>query len=122
MPASADTFKEKLILKKGESASDEHKALLKYVGKRAKKSREDMSKNFTQWDKYDAVFRSERMPDKADDSATAKGQPKKLIVPLTFAQVMTFVSFCVMNLMQNRRFFELEPTGTEDNPLQEPLE
>lgn len=122
MPASADTFKEKLNIKKGESASAEHKALLSYVNKRAKKSREDMAKNFTRWDRYDAVFRSERMPDKADDSATSKGQPKKLIVPLTFAQIMTFVSFCVMNLMQNRRFFELEPTGTEDNPLQEPLE
>src|SRR5260370_40323331 len=107
MPASADTFKQKLTIKKGESASPEHTALLKYVNKRAKKSRNDMAKNFTQWDKYAAVFRSERLPDKADYSATSKGQPKKLIVPLTFAQIMTFVSFCVMNLMQNRRFFEL---------------
>lgn len=45
-----------------------------------------------------------------------------MIMSLTFAQIMTFVSFNIMSITQNARFFELEPTGTEDNPLSEPME
>jgi hypothetical protein len=117
-----DKFKEKLKWEKGKQASPEHSALISHVKKLISKSRTDMAKNFTKWDNNDDVFRSRRILDKADRAAEAKGQPKKLIVPLTFAQIMTFVSFCVMSVMQNRRFFELEPTGTEDNPLDEPME
>jgi hypothetical protein len=115
-------FKSKLVLEKDKQASSEHEALLRHTKKLVDISRGDMAKNYDAWDAHDAVFRSERRVDKEDRNAEAKGQPKKLIVPLTFSQIMTFVAFSCMSVTQNRRFFELEPTGTEDNPLEEPIE
>lgn len=102
--------------------SPEHVALLDHAKKLIDKSRNDMSPNYAIWDSHDEVFRSKRKVDKEDRVSDAKGQPRKLVIPLTFAQIMTFVAFNVMTVTQNRRFFELEPTGTEDNPLREPME
>lgn len=102
--------------------SEEHAALLRYAKGKIDKSREEMAKSYSCWDANDDVFRSRRKVDKEDLNSLAKGEPKKMIVPLTFSQVMTFVAFCVMSVTQNKRFFELEPTGTEDNPLDEPIE
>lgn len=102
--------------------SEEHAALLKEGKRLINISRSEMSKNYTKWDQNDAVFRSRRASDKEDRSAVDKGQPQKMIVGLTQAQVMTFVAFCVMGVTQNQRFFELEPVGSEDNPLREPME
>lgn len=126
MPATFDDFKAKLIRteKDGgwEAPSREHEVLLVHVKGLVSISRSEMSKNFSTWDMNDSVFRSRRCLDKEDKAAIAKGNAPKLIVPLTFAQVMTFVSFGVQSLMQEKRFFQLEPTGTEDNPLIEPVE
>ena len=102
--------------------SPEHGALLKHLISLISISRGVMSQHYLSWDIYDRAFRAERAPDKEDRESLAKGQPKKMTVPLTFSQVMTFVAFNVTTLTQNRRFFELEPTGTEDNVLEEPLE
>lgn len=118
MAASFDTFKKALENVDG----DEHKALLEHVKSLVKISRDEMAQHFTRWDENDAIFRSKRKVDKEDRAADAKGQPKKLVVPLTFSQIMTFVAFNCMTLTQNKRFFQLEPTGTEDNPLREPME
>lgn len=85
-------------------------------------SREVMSRHYSQWDENDDTFRAKRRPDKEDRDAVRRGQPKKMIVPLTTSQILTFVAFNVMVVTQNKRFFELEPTGTEDNPLREPIE
>ena len=43
-----------------------------------------------------------------------RDKPVKMIVPNTFAQVMTFSSFLFLLFNQNRTFFELLPTGAED--------
>ena len=102
--------------------SPEHVALLAHVKALIDASRTEMAKNYSQWDEHDMIFRSRRAPDHEDRNAEAKGAPKKMIVPLTYSQILTFVAFSVMSITQNQRFYELEPTGTEDNPLAEPLE
>jgi hypothetical protein len=118
MPASFDTFKEKLKDQK----SPEHTKLVQHVRDLAELSRKEMSKQYSLWDQHDATFRSKRKKDKEDDAAVSRGQPKKMVVPLTFSQCMTFVAYNTMTLTQNKRFYGLEPTGTEDNPLREPME
>jgi len=102
--------------------SPEHHAMVQHVCSLGKISRREMSTNYPQWDENDAIFRSRRKIDKEDRNAEREGKPKKLNIPLTFAQIMTFVAFNVTTITQNRRFFELEATGTEDMPLKEPLE
>ncbi len=113
-----DQFKEQLQ----NVDSEAHAALLRYVKGLFETSRGQMSKYYDTWDAHDEVFRSRRPLDKADVEAKVKGKPAKMIVPLTFSQIMTFVAFSIMSITQNRRFFELEPTGSEDNVLTEPLE
>lgn len=113
-----DDFKKKLE----KTDSEEHSALLRHVKGLVDISRGDMSKNFSAWDEHDRVFRAKKKVDREDQNAEQLGKPKKVTVPLTYSQIMTFVAFSVQSVTQNRRFFELEPTGTEDNPLTEPME
>lgn len=113
-----ETFKKALE----DQASAEHCKLRDYVKGLVDISRKTMGENYETWDRHDCAFRSERKADKEDRAAVAKGVPPKMILPLTFSQIMTFVAFCCMTLQQNARFYELQPTGTEDNPLTEPLE
>lgn len=117
--ASFDDFKEKV--QKG-PGTPEHDVLLKHCMNLIKKSRAEMGKHYSTWDYHDQVFRSRKVLDKEDRSANAKGQPAKMIIPLTFAQVMTFVAFSIMTTTQNQRFYELVPTGTRFMPLKEPIE
>ena len=102
--------------------SAEHADLLKHVRSRITTSRTKMSKHYAQWDSLDAVFRSRKPLDREDRNAIDKGQPAKMVVPTVFSQVMTFVSFNIAMLSQNDRFFTFSPTGSEDNPLLEPME
>ena len=113
MPTTYDTFRDALL----DTSSVEHKALLDHAKGLVELSRKTMGKHYTTWDIFDAEFRSQKRVDKEDRSAQAKGQPTKMIVPIAFAQVMTFVAFAVMTITQNKRFFELEPTGQQLEPL-----
>lgn len=113
-----DDFKKKIK----DPESQEHGALLAHVKGLIDKSRKTMARHYDTWDYNDAVFRSEKKVDKEDRTAAANGKPTKMIVPLVFSQVMTFVTYNVSTLSQNKRFFELEPTGSEDNPLREACE
>ena len=128
MPDNFAEFKAKLIIPKGSgedavgNPSREHTALLDHVKSLIASSRREMSKNYANWDYHDTIFRSRRVIDKEDRNALAKNQPAKMIVPLTYSQILTFVAFCVQSITQNKRFYQLEPTGTEDNPLREPME
>src|SRR5207344_1467930 len=108
-----DEFKKKVQ----DVDSSEHSALLKHVKGLAKISYKEISRHFGQWDENDRTFRSEYKPDKEDVESVRKGQMSKMIVPMTFSQVMTFVSFAIMSITQNKRFYELEPTGQEDDVL-----
>lgn len=112
------SFTEKLQ----DTKSVEHSKLLEHAKRLIELSRTTMAAYYRKWDEHDAMFRTWRHWDKEDRAAFDKGEPEKLIMPLTFSQVMTFVGFSVSTLMQNDKFFELTPSGSESNPLREPLE
>lgn len=113
-----DAFKEKVE----DPTTEQHKRLLDFAKGKIKKSRAKMSPSYPRWDYADAIFRSRRHIDKEDRSAIAKGNTAKMVVPLTFSQVMTFVAFGCMTLQQNDRFYNLQATGTKNNPLRESME
>lgn len=91
-----------------------HDKLLTYARGLVKMSRTKMSRYYPFWDLQDQVFRAERTKDKDDVQQKLKALPTKMVVPNTFAQVMTFVSFIFLMYRQNSRFYELKPTGAED--------
>jgi len=91
-----------------------HEKMLELVMADIKKSRGEMSKNYTTWDLQDQVFRGERYLDEDDVKQQAQDKPTKMIVPNTYAQVMSFTSFMFLMFKQNTNFFELTPRGDED--------
>src|ERR1043165_4345412 len=91
-----------------------HDQLLKHGMALVKMSRSKMADNYNQWDIQDDVFRGNRYLDSDDIKQSRRGKPTKMVVPNTFAQVMTFTSFLFLMFNQNRTFFELMPSGDED--------
>ena len=113
---------DKFLDKLKETDSPEHSALLTHVNNCFAASKKQIAKNYEVWDENQRIFESRREKDREDRHAELQGRPGKLIVPLSFSQVMTFVAQCVMAVTQNDRFFELQPTGQEDEVIEEAVE
>lgn len=96
--------------------------LVEYLRKCLKKSRGDMAKFYKKWDRNLQVYKGERYEDEEDEEATELGEPVKTAVPMSYAQVQTFCAFAFMLLMQNKKFYQMEPTGDEDYELNEVVE
>lgn len=77
-------------------------------------SRSVMSNYYDEWDQNDSIYRGQRTPDKDDREASKKGQPVKMVVPLAYAQIQTFVSFCLTLFLQKEDIVELVPASPED--------
>ena len=84
------TFEE---LKK-EGVSQQHLKLLEHVKQLVALSREHMQSKYEDWDSYDEIYRGYRQMDDDDKKAKQKQAPKKMVVPLGFAQLQTFAAFC----------------------------
>ena len=72
-----------------------------------KLSRVEMVRHYPDWDRHDMVYRGERQADSEDVKASERKEPMKMIVPLTYQQVQTFVSFCYGVFNQRDYFYEL---------------
>lgn len=107
---------------KAEDQDEDLKKLKDKVCSLVKMSRGKMSDSYDVWDAHNDTYRGLKTPDKEDLKSREMDEPEKMIVPMTFAQVQTFVSFCFLLFTQNKRLFELEPTGAEDFQLQEDCE
>lgn len=79
-----------------------------------KASSDHMSTYYNLWDSNDDIYRGYRVKDRNDQEAKEKGEPSKIIVPITFAQVQTAISFILSSFQQRARFFELRGMGPED--------
>ena len=55
-----------------------------------------MAKNYEAWDKDLDTYRSLRTADASDRRARRKGEPEKMTVPLSYAQVNTLVTFLLL--------------------------
>lgn len=91
-----------------------HKDILKKCKALVKISRDRMSQYYTSWDNHHDVYRGYRMKDVEDKKADDRKEPVKMIIPLSYAQVHTFVAFGYTLFTQRPTFFELDPMGPED--------
>jgi hypothetical protein len=78
-------------------------------------SRRKMTEYYPAWDKNDDIYRSIKQRDKADILANERNEPEKMVVPISFAQIQTFVAFCFLLYYQRDRFFELDGFTAEDD-------
>ncbi len=99
---------------KEEEQDAELKKLASYVRTRVKRSRTKMSDFYDVWDRNNDVYKGIKTVDEEDRDANDHNEPEKMVVPLSFAQVQTFVAFCFLLFTQNRRMYELVATGSED--------
>lgn len=67
-----------------------------------------MSTYYASWDHHDEVYRGVHYPDKKDVKARERGEPEKMVVPLTYAQTQTFIAFCFALFYQRSSVFELQ--------------
>lgn len=111
-----------VTLLKKRNPSKEITELKDFVTKLLKESRSVMSKKYTQWDCNNDIYQGIRPPDAEDKKANRDGEPQKMVVPLSYAQIQTFVSFCFLLFTQGKFFFSLSPTGAEDHELQSTAE
>ena len=107
-----DKIKEDLEL---EQPSPFHQQVLQDCRALVSISRRKMTEYYPQWDKNDEVFRSIRQRDKSDIAAYERSEPEKMIVPVSFAQIQTFIAFCFSLYMQRDHFYELNGFTAEDD-------
>lgn len=91
-----------------------HTEMLKKCKMLAKMSRDNMGKNYQKWDRYNYVYRGIVMPDAQDLLSRERKEPEKMVIPVAFAQIQTFVSFALVMLLQKPTFYEVEGVGDED--------
>jgi hypothetical protein len=92
-----------------------HKKVLEDTRALVTISRRKMSEYYPTWDKNDDIYRAILQRDKADLAAFDRKEPEKMVVPTSFAQIMTFVSFCYTLFTQRENFFELDGFTAEDD-------
>src|SRR3990172_9622858 len=97
--------------------SEFQKKLLEYVKPLLKASSDKMCRHHLAWENYDWIYRGYRLADREDKESASKGEPTKIIVPLTFSQVQTAISFFISTYMQKSNFFEFRGMGAEDDKL-----
>lgn len=73
-----------------------------------------MAQLYGSWDLYEEVYQGKRSPDKADVKARERKEPEKMVVPMTYAQVQSFVAYGFQLFTQRPHFFEMVGTGVED--------
>ena len=78
-------------------------------------SRRKMASFYPAWDNNDRVYRGIQGLDPADKKAAERKEPVKMIVPLSYSQVQTFVSFCYSLYTQREHLFELLGVSEDDH-------
>lgn len=97
-----------------EEQSDFHKKILERARGLVKMSRGQMECYYKKWDRYDDIYRGYMEPDDKDKKAEERKEPTKMVVPLTYAQIQTYVAFCLLMYTQRDNVYELNGTGVED--------
>jgi hypothetical protein len=95
------------------------KALFDRLQDNINRSRDIMGKEYQRWRRNLSVYRGEMPRNENDLEAEEVGEPERFVVPMSFAQVQTFVAFCFLLMQQNRRFYEFEQVGDEDRDIME---
>lgn len=101
-------------MEKDSNSSDFQRKVVEAVRKYMKASANKMQVYHLGWDANSYIYRGYRVTDKNDMQSLKDGEPPKVIVPITYAQVQTAISFILSTYTQRDNMFELRGTGPED--------
>lgn len=102
------------LTEKDSNSSEFQRKVIETVRKYMKASANKMSVFHTGWDANSYIYRGYRVTDKDDVDSIKEGNPPKVIVPITYAQVQTALSFILSTYTQRDNMLELRGTGPED--------
>jgi hypothetical protein len=102
------------LAEKDSAQSQMQKKLLEYVTKLLKSSSDRMCTYHDSWDNNSHIYRGYRGGDRADAEAKTKDEPPKIIVPITYAQTQTALSFLLSTFLQKPNLYEVVGSGPED--------
>lgn len=94
--------------------SEFHNKLFAKVKGLVDMSRNDMSQHYDKWENAELIYEGKRPGDEDSKSCKDKKELPNIVIPLTYAQIQTFIAFAMNLLTQRKTFFELEATGEED--------
>ncbi len=92
-----------------------HTALLMHVRNLVLMSRRHMSKFYSDWDRHDEIYRGFHHRDQQDVKASERKEPEKMVIPLSYSQIQTFIAFCFSVYYQKEHFYEMVGMGQEDH-------
>lgn len=98
---------------KKEVPTDFQKKLLKHCVSLVELSRSKMSKQYRAWDEADDTYQGNRIEDDEDKKARNRKEPGKAVMPITKAQIESFVAFGFSVIFQRDVLFELRPFGSD---------
>ena len=96
-----------------------HVALLTHCEDLLTYSRRSMAVQYPYWDKQADIYMRRLPANKDDAEAVKQGLPRRIVVPMSYSQINTFVAAGVMQLTQRERFFELSPVEGQDDGMRE---
>lgn len=77
-------------------------------------SRSFMSERYNQWDRNNDAYKGIRPPDREDMEAREMDEPEKFVVPMTYSQIQSYISFAFQLYKQNDVLLGYDPRGPED--------
>jgi hypothetical protein len=98
--------------KGGGRFSRQHDELLNLVKQLKREGQASLEDRRMDMERADEIYRAFKIPDKEDKKAAERGEPMKIIYPVTYAQIQTAVSGLV-GMLTKSPFFELEGRGPE---------
>lgn len=102
------------LQEKDSESSEFQRKVVEYCRKLLKASADRMSEFHSAWDCNAYAYRGYRTLDKDDRDALKSGEPAKLVVPITYAQTQTAISFILSTFSQRENIFEVRGRGPED--------
>jgi hypothetical protein len=104
----------KNLMENDAEGSEFQRKVLESVRKWMKASSNKMGSLHNGWDANSYIYRGYRVSDKDDRDAVKDGEPPKVIIPLTYAQIQTAISFILSTYTQRENMLELRGQGPED--------
>lgn len=103
------------------SGTDVHRKLLDFVRRIKRVASEGTSSLIEQMRTNDEIYKAFRLMDDQDAKAKERGEPMKIIFPISFAQIQTALA-ALMSITDKNPFFELtsrQPQGYRNSKLME---
>lgn len=91
----------------GDQSEDAHERLLNFIRKLKRTATDAITDQVDLMRKADSIYHAFRQPDDQDKKAAERGEPVKIIYPVSYAQIQTTLA-ALMTIFDRKPFFPLD--------------